>query len=137
TFVLTYPAQDGLVASRRIQKGNSDQWRLAEFPLVKPDWDAPTPFDLRIESGQDGEETIHWVEIRAVSPAELGPVQLAQAGWSFTRPEGTPAQTTPAPAAAETRPAPPALVPPLVWLLAGLAVGIVILAVRLLIIQED
>lgn len=137
TLVLTYPAQDGLLASRRIQKGNSGQWRLVEFPLVKPDWDAPTPFDLRIESGQDGEEIIHWVEIRAVPPAELGPVQLAQAGWSFTRPEGTPVQT--APAAAETRPTPASatFIPPLVWLLAGLAIGIVILAVRLLIIQED
>jgi hypothetical protein len=140
TFLLTYPAQDGVLASRRVQKENTGEWHLAEFPLVKPDWDAPTPFDLCIDSGQDGEEIIHWVEVRAVSPAELGPVQMAQVGWSFTRPEGMPAQAATVPAVAETRPsaAPPnVFIPPLMWVLAGLALGIIILAVRLLVIQED
>ncbi len=139
-FQLTYPAQDGVLASRRVQKTNTGEWRLAEFPLVKPDWDAPTSFDLRLDSGQDGEEVIHWVEIRAVPPAELGPVQMAQAGWSFTRAESAPAQTASAPAVAETRPSvalPTPFIPPLVWVLAGLALGIIILAVRLLVIQED
>lgn len=137
-FTLWYPAQDNLLAYQRMRKENSGQWKLAEFPLVKPAWSGESPFDLRMDSGGDGDEVVHLVEIRVLLPEEAGAATPA-VGWSFTRTPGGEAQveTERVPTAAPVAEVLPAPFPPLLWLLIGLAIGILFLAARLLLGYED
>lgn len=142
-FGISYPTQGRRIARRTMTKTATGQWLAAEFPIIRPDWSAITQDDVVIDDQNDGDELIHLVEIRLGTPAE-GVARTAEtAGWELlerTEDQSTLSREGPsAPSRIELEETPmranlPAAqgVPPVVWFCAAIALGLAILAYRLL-----
>lgn len=148
TFDLSYRTVDGQSARRTVAKTGAGQWTLAEFAMIAPDWEASDSADLIVDSNGDGDEVLHFVELRlGNSVAEAENQNPAAAGWRLSPGTGQPVDSgARVPAGPTPRAYPdstsytdmptglvwPLLgVPLLIWLLAVAAVGITLLAARL------
>jgi len=148
TFDLIYPAGSGQLARRTINKSNTGQWALAEFPIIGPAWNSLDQHDLLIHSNGDGDELLHLVEIRLPAPsAHPGETTAQAAGWELLPVEQSAIgdqHAAKAPETAEPQPhvtsvvmMPVLHIPMLIWFLAAALIGLVILATRLLMFAES
>jgi len=145
TFDIIYPVQGRQLARRRVIKANTGQWAQAQFPIMQPAWGSLSEPDLVIDSNGDGDELLHLVEIHQASPSDVPSAPAA--GWelldasemrvSEDQSLATKGENDNQQLQTYTENATALMnrifnIPLLIWLLAVAAIGLFILAVRLL-----